>query len=50
MTVCLFVCLLAGLRKYIWLDLPEKQLEDGSCSNLDPIKFGSDLDHLLDIK
>ena len=24
MTIYLFVCLLAGLRKYCWLDLPEK--------------------------
>ena len=33
------VCLLAGLCKYFWLDLPEKKSEDGSSSNLDLIKF-----------
>ena len=39
MTVCPFVCLLAGMHKYYWVDVPEKKSEDGSLSNLDPIKF-----------
>ena len=33
----LFVCLLAGLHKYYWLDLHKKKCEDGSWSNLIPL-------------
>ena len=39
MTIYLPVCFLAGLGKYYWMGLYEKKLEDGSCSNIDPIKF-----------
>ena len=47
MTTCLSVCLLACLQKYYRLE-PSKS-EDGTCSNLDPIKFESDLDHRLKV-
>ena len=44
MTVCLFLYMF----KYYWLDLPEKQSDDGSWSNLDPINFDSHLDNHMD--
>ena len=31
MTVCFFVCLLAGLGKYYWLDPPQKKQEGQRC-------------------
>ena len=46
-----FICLLAGLHKYYLLELHAKKSEDGSWSNLDPIKLKkSDLDHSLNTK
>ena len=46
MIVGLIFCLLAGKRKYCWLELHEKK-SDGFWSNLN---FKSDLDHHLDTK
>ena len=39
LSVCLFVCLLVGLRKYYYLDLCEKKSEVGSWPSLDFLDF-----------
>ena len=38
LSVCPFVCLLAGICKYCWLELHEEKSEDGSWTNLNPTK------------
>ena len=51
MAVCLFcpfVCLLAGLHKYYWLELYEKNQRMGCGSSYIPSNFESDLSHCLD--
>ena len=49
LSVCLFVCLLAGLHNTTGCNFMKKS-EDGSWSNLNPIKFENDLDHHLNTK
>ena len=46
--VCLLISVLAGLSKYYWLDLPEKNQKMGLGPTYIPLNFESDLDHPLD--